>query len=145
MKALIWLFIATCLFGCAATVPKFENLQSTKSTVAVVYIYRMHNHSDRNAYPYIYIDGIQRDRLRDNGYVIYELEPGKRKISIESKGSLIWNAKNSFVLEPTLDANNLYFFELSVSSESRFEVFYSFQQVSELEALQKLKTLNLSQ
>jgi hypothetical protein len=126
-----------------ATGPKFSGLQPAPSNAALVYVYRPHFYSNRNAYPYLYIDGVQKEVMRDSGYLVYQVEPGERKIEI--KGSMMIWGPRELTLHPTLAAGNRYFFELRSDNPAFREMQYVFRQVSEAEALAELGSLSLSE
>jgi len=136
---------AACLFilsACSATGPVFTSVEEPSNVNATVYIYRTHYFTHRNSFPYVHINGVQKDAIRDEGYLLYHVPPGKTAIEIIGD---IWNwpPKVPLKIEPVLESRSTYFFRL------RFEPIangtrHIIEQVRREEAVSELRTKKLS-
>ncbi len=66
--------------GCTASGPIFSPAENPGSNKSLVYVYRPFNIVACGVAPYVYIDGVKHDSLKNNGYLVYAVEPGTRII-----------------------------------------------------------------
>ncbi len=145
MRALLGTMATVFLLGCAnmaANGPLFTNVEAAPTTSALVYVYRAHENSNRNAFPYLHINGIQKAPLKDAGYLVYQLPPGPARFEVIGS-AWSWGASDMAV-NPTLVAGKKYFFELR-STPTFTGMLYTFKEVPELQARAQLVATSLSQ
>jgi hypothetical protein len=135
------------LSACVATGPKFDGLRAGTTAKATVYVYRVHEFGNRNAYPYVYIDGVKRSPLRDNGYVVLEVDAGPHLVEV--RGDLLtWNTGKLRVASD-FRAGEKYFFEMtsrfvSPRPTELYAMEFRLLMLKESEALLELRSKNRS-
>lgn len=144
MKRFVWgVLCLLILSACAATGPIFTSVEPPSDSQATVYIYRSHYFANRNSYPHVYLNNEQKDPIKDEGYLVYRVSPGKT--ALEIRGNM-WNWPTSVLLklEPNLEAKKIYYFRLRFEPIDR-GTRHILEQVSEAEAMTELSSKRLSQ
>ncbi len=100
------------LTGCTASGPPFSPAATLDANKAVVYIYRPFDIIGSARSPHVYIDEVKYGSLKNNGYLVYFVEPGKRIIRL-SYGA--WD--KPMRIYPDLEAGKEYYFRLTYKSE----------------------------
>lgn len=140
-----WVLALLCLLlsACAATGPIFTSIEAPSDSEATVYIYRMHYYANRNSYPHVYLNNQQRDPIKDEGYLVYRVPPGKT--AVEIRGNM-WNWPMSvpLKLEPNLEAKKVYYFRLRFEAANR-GTRHILERVADAEAMPELRSKRLSQ
>lgn len=113
-KLVVLLALSTLLFGCSASGPMYEPLQSADNN-AVLYIYRLPKFFRSAAYPWVYLDGVEQAPLKNGGYLAFEIPPGKHVLSVKGKSLDQWDfadQKISLIASP----NQEYFVKINIDS-----------------------------
>jgi len=82
------LLILTILTACGATGPTYQSLDLTTPENSVIYIYRPSHFVGAASYPEITLDEKHLGSLKNGGYLVKEISPGKHKLT--TKGNA-WN------------------------------------------------------
>ena len=132
-KSVVIMLIVSFIFltGCMASGPIFSPVEKADSGKAVVYIYRPFTIFHCMWAPDIYIDEVKHGPLKNNGYLVYFIEPGKRIIEI--RGTMFSETTTFLTLYPDLDAGKDYYFRLSIGSSK-----YVFAQIKKEYAISEI-------
>ena len=103
----LFIFIA----GCSANGPAFSPTANPDTNKAVVYVYRLSNFVGCGMVPGIYIDEVKHGSLKNNGYLVYFVEPGKRMIVVRNMG------EDLLTIYPDFIAGEEYYIRLNFSLE----------------------------
>jgi hypothetical protein len=71
-----------CISGCTASGPAFTQEKIVDANKAVVYFYRPFSVAGCAVTPHVYIDEVKHGPLKNNGYLVYFVEPGKRMVEL---------------------------------------------------------------
>ncbi len=82
IKITKYIFLSLVLFiiGCTAGGPAFSSVENPDTDKSLIYLYRPFNIVGCGMAPYVYIDEVKHDSLKNNGYLVYAVEPGMRII-----------------------------------------------------------------
>jgi len=112
MKKYQIILLSLFLIGCSASGPLYtEHVPSVKD-VSVVYIYRPIRTVNCCVAPAIYIDGVKKVSLKNGGYSVFELAPGKHEIKV-GDGSYGFDPAT---VEGTYVAGTSYYFKWVIGS-----------------------------
>jgi hypothetical protein len=106
MKAVILVLAGSFVFmtGCTANGPAFSPVENPDANKAVVYIYRPFNIVGAGETPDVYIDEVKYGPLKNNGYLVYFVEPGKRMIANKDP-----HVPEPMAIYPDLEAGKEYY------------------------------------
>jgi len=82
----VLLAVTFFIAGCTAGGPAFSPVENPDINKALVYIYRPFNIVGFGVAPCVYIDEVKQGELKNNGYLVYPVDPGTR--IIETKDGL---------------------------------------------------------
>ena len=116
--ALIFSIICLALSGCSATGPTFTQETNAPSNKATVYVYRPWLEDNAAGYPAIFVQDQAQFALKNGGYGVIHLEPGKKTIS--AKGSPFFSHwyPEPASLTQHFKANQSYYIRVSPSLTS---------------------------
>ncbi len=97
--AISLIFLLIFITGCTAGGPAFSPVKTINENKAVVYIYRPFNICGSGETPTIYIDEVKYGKIKNNGYLVYFVEPGKRMVEARD-----WIWERPLTLYPDLEA-----------------------------------------
>ena len=128
--------------GCTASGPAFSPIGNPDINKSLVYIYRPYSVICCGVAPYVYIDDVKHEQLKNNGYLVYTVDPGKRIIET--------NCKLSDPLTLYLDvvAGNEYYVRWSVEAKTNFGTIihtFKFGLIPEEYAIQEIRQTKKSQ
>jgi hypothetical protein len=110
--ALILICSFAFIAGCTANGPVFSRVEITDDNKAVVYLYRPFSVVGCGQTPWIYIDDIKQGQMKNNGYIVYFVEPGKRMIEVRDQ---MWD--KSLTLYPDLEGGKEYYIRFFYESK----------------------------
>jgi hypothetical protein len=85
------LFCILWLTGCAsASGPKFSSLTEPETNQAVVYVYRPEQFENSGLYPTVHLNNNPTKNLRNGGYLVFKVAPGKHTVSTVNEGVMKW-------------------------------------------------------
>lgn len=79
-RILVLLPVVLLMTGCAANGPAFTPAENLDPSQSLVYIYRPGNIVGCGLAPRIYIDEVEKGKIKNDGYLVYPIGPGKRMI-----------------------------------------------------------------
>lgn len=89
LRVSVVLSAALLLTGCAANGPVFTPEENVNPSKSLVYIYRPGNVVACGWTPRIYIDEVEKGRLKNDGYLVCAIDPGKRMIESTWGGNML--------------------------------------------------------
>jgi hypothetical protein len=99
------------IIGCSANGPAFSPIATPDTNKAIVYIYRLSNFVGCGMVPDVYIDEVKYGPLKNNGYLVYSVEPSKKMIEVRHWGGDV------LTIYPDLIAGQEYYIRLNFSLE----------------------------
>ena len=116
MKIAKFILLSLLFFitGCTASGPAFSPVENSDINKSLVYIYRPYSAIFCGVAPYVYIDDVKHDQLKNNGYLVYTVDPGKRIIETNC------NLSTPLTLYLDVVAGNEYYVRWSVDVDTNF-------------------------
>lgn len=98
--------------GCTAGGPAFSPTEVVNADKALIYIYRPFNVIGCGLAPCVYIDEVKYAPLKNKGYLVCFIEPGKRMIELREP---MWS--KPLTVYPDLESGKEYYIRLAFYSE----------------------------
>jgi hypothetical protein len=101
MKTILLIPVVSIVFiaGCTAGGPVFSPVKTIDANKAVVYIYRPFSVCGSVQTPTVYIDEVKYGPIKNKGYLVYFVEPGKRMVEVRD-----WVWDKPLTIYPDLEA-----------------------------------------
>ncbi len=140
---LLW---ALLLVGCVATGERFRRETPANPNEAVLYIYRPSGFIGSAQRPDLRVDGELVGSVVSGGFLVKKVTIGRHALVLTGNGNAFtWNYPDR-VQEVNINASGNYYYRYAPSSSMRgvnvMVHSYSFQQVSERQALEELVDLS---
>ena len=119
--------------GCTASGPSFSPVSAHEPNKAIVYVYRPFDVVGSGLAPKVYIDGVKYDPLKNKGYLVYFVEPGKRMLELRDA---MWD--EPMTIYPEFAPEKEYYFRLSFGSNFG-GIKIGFGEIPKEYALQEIK------
>lgn len=136
--------------GCSAKGQYFSERNLLKSNESVIIVYRPKRAFQSVGYPSIYLDGVEQSKLKNGGYLVFDVSSGDHLI--KAKGDvMMWDVRvgtlTSKVHSQTGKTNYIRLFPhyrgiASISGPAN--VTWSFNEISEDVALKEVQSLRMS-
>ena len=112
MKTVVLTLICSLVFiaGCTANGPVFSPIKTAEENKAVVYIYRPFSVAGCALTPHVYIDEVKHGPLKNNGYLVYFVEPGKRMFELRDA---MWD--EPLTIYPDIEAGKQYYIRCTLA------------------------------
>jgi hypothetical protein len=118
MKRFSIIAVALLLGGCASFVaegPAFDEKLLKTSDSATFFVYRPEHFFFAGRIPNLFIDEIDRGKLRDGGYMSVDVQPGTHTLTLH--GDIFWWPFPAIIAKVNISPNQKYFLRLSMSRD----------------------------
>lgn len=122
IRFLFWAPLPLFLAACSATGPIFQSVTDTQESKATVYIYRPFQYFNAGGWPEIFIDDTKVFALKNKGYGVVYMLPGKHVI--KAQGSMLftnWYPRPA-QLTHTFEANHEYYVRVTPTHTDTYMV-----------------------
>jgi hypothetical protein len=112
MKTILIAFAGAVIYisGCTASGPAFTPGKIVDANKAVVYLYRPFSVAGCALTPHVYIDEVKHGPLKNNGYLVYLVEPGKRMVELRDA---MWDGP--LTIYPDTEAGKQYYIRCTLA------------------------------